>query len=41
MSAAAFHALLVILKYGIADGNLLFTMTSCSHLPGILGISPE
>jgi hypothetical protein len=41
MSGAAFHDLLVILKYGIAGGKLLFTMTSCSHLPGIVGISPE
>jgi hypothetical protein len=41
MSAAAFHYLLVIVKYGIAGGKLLFTMTSCSHLPGIVGISPE
>jgi hypothetical protein len=41
MSAAAFHDLLVILKYGIADGKLLFTMTFCSHLPRIAGISPE
>jgi hypothetical protein len=41
MSAAAFHDLLVILKHGIADGKLLFTMTSSSHLPGTVGISPE
>jgi hypothetical protein len=41
MSAAAFHDLLVIMKCGIASGKLLFTMTSCSHLRGIVGISPE
>ncbi len=41
MRPAAFHTLLVILKYGIADGKLLFAMTSCSHMPGIVGISPE
>ncbi len=41
MSAAAFHDLFVIVKYGIAGAKLLYTMTSCSHLHGIVGISPE
>lgn len=41
MSAASFRDLLVIVKYGIAGGMLLYTMISCSHLPGLVGISSE
>ena len=39
MSAAAFRDLLITVKRTIADGKLLFTMTSCSHFPGIVGIN--
>ena len=39
MRAAAFRDLLMMVKLNSADGKLLFTMTSCSHFPGIEGIS--
>jgi hypothetical protein len=41
MSPAAFRDVLVGVKYSIAGGKLLFTMTTCSHFHGIVGISPE
>ena len=36
---AAFHDLLMMVKRTSADGKLLFKMTSCSHFPGIVGVS--
>ena len=41
MSPAAFRDLLVGVKYSIGGGKLFFTMTSCSPLTRIVGISPE
>jgi len=35
--SAAFRDLLIMVKRTRADGKLLFTMTSCSHVPGIVG----
>jgi hypothetical protein len=41
MSPAAFRDLLVGVKYSIAGGKLLFTMTCCLHFHGMVGSSPE
>ena len=39
MRSAAFRDLLMMVKRNSDDGKLLFTMTSYSHFPGIVGIS--